>query len=74
MEDFDQVVTFHTHYAALMFRKRFGRNAELHPVPRALSSSCGTAAFIKGCVSCEMLDDSVEGVWEKDGNSWKKIM
>ena len=39
------VATFENHYKAMLFRKGMGSVCTLRPVPRCLSSSCGTAAF-----------------------------
>ena len=39
------VATFENHYKAMLFRKGMGTACTLRPVPRCLSSSCGTAAF-----------------------------
>ncbi len=39
------VATFENHYKAMLFRKGMGPVCTLRPVPRCLSSSCGTAAF-----------------------------
>lgn len=39
------VATFENHYKAMLFRKGMGTVCKLRPVPRCLSSSCGTAAF-----------------------------
>lgn len=41
----EYIVTFHTHFDALQydrFLRRLGIRGRLQPVPRALSSSCGT--------------------------------
>lgn len=41
----EYIVTFHTHFDALQyerFLKKEGIKGRLQPVPRALSSSCGT--------------------------------
>ena len=41
------IITFHTHFDALSFRRqaeKLGITAKLMPVPRAVSSSCGTCA------------------------------
>ena len=50
MENRDQevtsfVATFENHYKAMFFRKGMGPVCTLRPVPRCLSSSCGTSAF-----------------------------
>ena len=39
------VATFENHYKAMLFRKGMGTACVLRPVPRCLSSSCGTSAF-----------------------------
>lgn len=39
------VATFENHYKAMLFKKGMGEECVLKPVPRLLSSSCGTAAF-----------------------------
>ncbi len=39
------VATFENHYKAMLFKKGMGEGCVLKPVPRLLSSSCGTAAF-----------------------------
>ena len=39
------VATFENHYKAMLFRKGMGPVCTLRPVPRCLSSSCGTSAF-----------------------------
>lgn len=39
------IATFYTHYDAVIFRRllhRLGMTGEMMPVPRKLSSSCGT--------------------------------
>ena len=41
----DYIATFHTHLAAIMAHRALGAlnlSARMMPVPRALSSSCGT--------------------------------
>lgn len=41
----EYIITFHTHFDALQyerFLKKAGLKGKLQPVPRALSSSCGT--------------------------------
>lgn len=45
MNESEYVVTFFTHYEALLFQRRaesFSIQGKLAPVPRKLSSSCGT--------------------------------
>ncbi len=72
MADKNQIVmTFHTQYGALSFRKDHPDICTLHPVPRALSSSCGTAAFLDE-FSDELMTDHVEAVYIKE-EQWKRI-
>ena len=54
------------------FRKRYGEGCVLRPVPRSLSSSCGTAAFVEGEVGRELLEGA-EAMYEKDGDVWRMI-
>ena len=42
----EYIATFHSHFGAVRFHReklKEGKNALLQPVPRDLSSSCGTA-------------------------------
>lgn len=74
MEDRDQkVVTFHSHYGALLYRRRYGDGCVLRPVPRELSSSCGTAAFVSGGLHEELFDENTEAAYEMTEEGWRKI-
>ena len=74
MESEDQkVITFHSHYGALLFKRRYGQGCLLRPVPRPLSSSCGTAAFITGSLPIELLDENTEAAYERKGDEWVRI-
>ena len=68
-----KVATFHSHYGAIMFRKRAGGDAELRPVPRTLSSSCGTAVFFSSPFSPSDTDENTEAVYEMDGEEWRVV-
>lgn len=71
------VATFYTHLAAMLTHRamrREGLSAEMMPVPRALSSSCGT------CVRYEaddprfpLLDRDVEQVAEEAPEGYRVI-
>ncbi len=62
------VATFANHYGAMLFRKTVGAGCKLRPVPRALSSSCGTCAFFEGPFREEYKNENLEAVYEeKDG-------
>lgn len=62
------VATFHTHLSALMtFRALSGQGitARMAPVPRRLSSSCGTCVFYSADgPRLESMDADVERVYE----------
>ena len=63
----DFVATFHTHLSALMTEralKKAGHTARMAPVPRQLSSSCGTCVFYTAPELCrELLDEDAERVY-----------
>lgn len=42
------LATFHNHYGAMLTKRKLGTACSLRPVPRILSSSCGTCACIEG--------------------------
>ena len=69
----ERVATFRSHYGAMMFRRRYGEGCALRPVPRTLSSSCGTAAFFYSDNWKDYLDENIEGVWERNGEEWRKL-
>ena len=65
------VATFHTHLAALMTSRSLtalGVQAQMMPVPRKLSSSCGTCVrYLAGEPNLDAMDEDVEAVYEKIG-------
>ncbi len=67
-----KVATFHSHYGAMMFHKRVAGSL-LRPVPRSLSSSCGTAVFFSSPFSDDSTDENTEAVYQKEGESWRLI-
>jgi hypothetical protein len=72
------IATFYTHAAALMTNralKKHGLNAKLGPVPRKLSSSCGT------CVMFEAddphfsdMDSDVEAVYAVSDTGFTELL
>ena len=62
------IATFHTHLSALMTYRNLnakGARASMMPVPRKLSSSCGTCVRYKAEEPLlEAMDCDVEGVYE----------
>ena len=65
------IATFHTHLSALMTSRNLtalGIPARMMPVPRKLSSSCGTCVRYKADGPLlEAMDADVEGVYEVIG-------
>ena len=67
------VATFANHYGAMLFRKTVGAGCTLRPVPRNLSSSCGTCAFFSGPFREEYRNESLEAVYEENDGRYIKI-
>ena len=69
------IATVHTHLAALRtcnaLQRQGASDARLAPVPRRLSSSCGTCAMYQGTdpmLSC--MDVDVEAVYRREGEDF----
>lgn len=70
------IVTFHTHAGALYFEKQMsalGKDCELRPVPRVVSSSCGICAFFNEWVGTEYFGEDADHAYEKIGMDYKKL-
>ena len=67
----EYIATFHTHLSALMTSRKLtalGVFARMMPVPRKLSSSCGTCVYYKSDdPHLESMDEDVEGVFQVIG-------
>ena len=65
------IATFHTHLSALMTSRSLtalGVRAQMMPVPRKLSSSCGTCVrYLSEDPHLDAMDEDVEAVYEKIG-------
>lgn len=63
------IATFHTHLSALMTSRTLtglGISARMMPVPRKLSSSCGTCVrYLAEEPNLSAMDEDVEAVYEK---------
>jgi hypothetical protein len=63
------VATFHTHLAALLTHRRLGQagiTSRMAPVPRRISSSCGTCAVLDDSVDpADLPREDVEGVYPR---------
>ena len=59
------IATFYSHFGAIRFNREAPegvRNIELRPVPRDLSSSCGTSASFDAGESFTFTDDPTEEI------------
>ena len=67
----EYIATFHTHLSALMTSRTLtglGVKAQMMPVPRKLSSSCGTCVrYLAEDSNLSSMDEDVEAVYEKIG-------
>lgn len=65
------IATFHTHLSALMTSRKLtgqGIRARMMPVPRKLSSSCGTCVYYQADdPRLDAMDEDMEGVYEVTG-------
>ena len=72
------VATFHTHLAALLTHRKLGQagiTSRMAPVPRRISSSCGTCVFYDAESPClEQMDEDVEGVYEIVGDEAYRLL
>lgn len=68
----EYIATFHTHLSALMTSRSLtglGIRTQMMPVPRKLSSSCGTCVrYIAPEPNLDAMDEDVEAVYEKIGS------
>ena len=72
------IATFHTHLSALMSCRSLtalGADARMMPVPRALSSSCGTCVrYCAAQAHTEAMDEDVEAVYEVCSGEYRLLM
>ena len=72
------VATFHTHLSALMTEraiKKAGFEARMAPVPRQLSSSCGTCVFYTAPdLQRDLLDEDAERVYRISGEGFELLL
>jgi len=65
----EYIATFHTHLSALLTSRNLtslGVRAQMMPVPRKLSSSCGTCVrYLAEDAHIAAMDEDVEAVYEK---------
>ena len=67
----EYIATFHTHLSALLTSRALtalGIKAQMMPVPRKLSSSCGTCVrYMADEPHPDAIDEDFEAVYEKTG-------
>ena len=72
------VATFHTHLSAMLTCRALtgeGLEARMAPVPRSISSSCGTCVFYTAPDLCrELLDEDTERVYEQQGEDYTLLL
>lgn len=69
-------VTFCSHYGAMLTKRKLGTGCTLHPVPRFLSSSCGTCAVVEKHTLEEIKEaagEYLDAVYEKLEEKYIKI-
>lgn len=70
----DYVATFHTHLAALRSCRTLTNakvQAKMAPVPRSLSSSCGTCIFYSGESPMERcMDQDLEAIYCRENSGY----
>lgn len=72
------VITFYTHFSAMVTQRNMKSagisETELMPVPRSVSSSCGTCLKLINDDYCpEYLDEDTEAVYEETDGKYKLI-
>lgn len=71
------VATFHTHLAAMRSCRALqkeGTGARMAPVPRILSSSCGTCVFYRGeDPLLSLLDRDLEAVYRQEEGGYAPV-
>ena len=71
------LATFHTHLAALRTSRTLtaaGVSARMMPVPRTVSSSCGTCvSYAAAEPMLSSMDEDAESVYLVEGNSFRLV-
>ena len=72
------VATFHTHLSAMLTCRALtgaGWEARMAPVPRSVSSSCGTCVFFTAEDPCgEVIDEDAVRVYEQQGELYLLLL
>lgn len=71
------VATFHTHLSAMLSFQALqnaGNKAKMQPVPRALSSSCGTCVRFSAENDCrDLLDADAEALYAVERGAYRLL-
>lgn len=71
------VATFHTHLSAMLSFQTLQNadcKAKMQPVPRALSSSCGTCVRFSSEADCrDLLDADAEALYAVEDSSYRLL-
>ncbi len=71
------VITFFTHHSAMMTHKALKKEnieSRMAPVPRELSSSCGSCVVAQiDDIDIKLCDEDYEAVYKFDGKEYIKI-
>lgn len=72
------IATFSHHFGAVRFQRNLtkqGFSAKMMPVPRRLSSSCGTCVTFEYAGDLAALDqEDVEQVYEAEGHTYRLVL
>lgn len=73
----EYIATFFSHFGAIRFHralKNSGIEGVMMPVPRKVSSSCGTCVRFSAETQPEHLSEDVEAIFRKEGESWVLLL
>ena len=72
----EHIATFYTHLGALRFHRKGaarGDEADMMPVPRRLSASCGTCVKFSGEFTPELAVEDLEAVYLREGEGYREV-
>ncbi|MDO5696011.1 MAG: DUF3343 domain-containing protein [Eubacteriales bacterium] len=72
----EYLITFFSHFAAICFAKKLrekGGVSVMKPVPRNISSSCGTCVVYVGEMP-EVVTDAIEQVFCRADEGWVRVL
>jgi hypothetical protein len=74
----EYIATFHSHFGALTYCKALekqGIAAKLMPVPRKVSSSCGTCVYYEHIAPVDLADCELDSVYFiKANDEWERAL